>query len=206
MKAVDCRRGRWWLLPLFLLGCVARQQGTTQPVAEIEARIAHLEKRVRALENPGQAAPGSDPPASTPSAGNLPPPSQPPSSPAPRSLYQQAHEALEAGQPEKALDLFQRFLRDDPAGPLSTNALYWVGECHFDLKNYNQAVLAFQELVQGFPTSAKTPDALLKLGRSRQRLGQTEEAREEYTRVLERYPHSAAASLAEKWLRELAEP
>jgi tol-pal system protein YbgF len=207
----EMRVGSLAILALLLLGCSAKRTQPTDPTDDLAARIARLEARVQTLE--GNATANEQPPPAakthTPSEQPPPAPSEPvtqPSKGAHPTLYQRAHLELENGNPETALRLFEQVQREDPAGPLNANALYWVGECHYDMGNFNQAVLTFQELAQRFPTSSKTPDALLKLGRSRQKLGQHEEAREEYQRVLERYPSSTAAGHAKRWLAELQEP
>jgi len=47
-----------------------------------------------------------------------------------------------------------------------------------------------------YPQSAKAPDALLKIGKTREKLGQLKQAWQDYQKVIDLYPRSRAAKLA----------
>ena len=113
--------------------------------------------------------------------------------------YRRALIHYKSGAYELAKKPLQVIVKHFNSHELLPNAWYWLAEIEYDLSNYNQAILYFQKALN-FPKSAKAPDALLKLGKARERLGQWEEAAEEYQRVIDRYPHSKAAVIARRWL------
>ncbi|CAM2005966.1 tol-pal system protein YbgF [Acanthopleuribacter pedis] len=114
--------------------------------------------------------------------------------------YREAYDHYNQRRYSEAKAIYQNIAENHRTHKLAANAFYWWGEVEYDRGNFNQAILAFQRLLDRFPKSHKVPDALLKLGKSRERLGQISEAREDYNRVITRYPDSRAATIAKSWL------
>ena len=83
---------------------------------------------------------------------------------------------------------------------LSDNAQFWIGECYFMQQHYEQALTAFQQLLTDFPQSNKVADTLLSVGLCLNRLNQREGAVQKWIMVVEKYPDSAAAAYAQKFL------
>ena len=118
------------------------------------------------------------------------------------AVYQTALEAFKSGKYIEAISGFQGLLNRSRVHPLSDNAQYWLGECHYAKKNYLKAAIEFEKVFT-FPTSNKHDDAQLKLGLCYLRLDDKEGARREFTHLLSRYPNSEFADLAKKMLNEL---
>ena len=78
--------------------------------------------------------------------------------------YRQALETLRAGDPEAALEGFRRFLDGNPRHDYADNAQYWIGECYYDLHDYQAAEPEFRKVIDHYPDGNKVPDAMLKLG------------------------------------------
>jgi tol-pal system protein YbgF len=184
------------------------QLGTEGRLAAVEAKMADLERQKR-LEAARKAVPqaeappepASEPPA-TQAAEALPAPSPAPDSP--EGLYEAGLRLLrEERKPQEARGVFERFLKGHPQHPLAPNALYWSGECLYDLKDYAGAVLAFKEVAAGFPEHPKAPAALLKMGYSYLGLNDPQNARDYLGRVERLYPESEAAPLARAALQQL---
>ncbi len=91
-----------------------------------------------------------------------------------------------------ALDAFAGFLMKYPDHPYAANAMYWRGECYFAQGEYVRAVEQFDGVVARFPLGGKTPDALLKLGISQQKLGNPTKAKEYFDKLGREWPRSDA--------------
>ena len=75
-----------------------------------------------------------------------------------------------------------------------------MGEAQYVKRDYRSAVTSFQTLLQRFPTSAKAPDATLKMGLTQLELKQEADGRATLQRVIQTYPNSNAAKLAQQRL------
>jgi len=91
-----------------------------------------------------------------------------------------------------ALDAFAGFLMKYPDHPYAANAMYWRGECYFAQGEYLRAIEQFEGVVARFPLGGKTPDALLKLGISQQKLGNPTKAKEYFDKLGREWPRSDA--------------
>ncbi len=59
---------------------------------------------------------------------------------------------------------FLDFIAKYPKHPLVANAQYWIGEAYYVQRDYRQALVEFQKVLESAPGSAKAGDALLKIG------------------------------------------
>lgn len=151
-------------------------------VAALEERLAKLEKKVDELKGP-EARSGTEA--------------------TPESIYQSGLDAYRSGDLRKALDQFTRFVERNPKHELTANARYWIGEVYYSEKNYEQAILAFQDVIKNYPKKDKAPAALLKQGLSFKALGDLRSARHVLNKVLSDYPRSEEAKKARDLLREI---
>jgi tol-pal system protein YbgF len=110
-----------------------------------------------------------------------------------KRAYDAAMSMVTAKQYDRALDAFAAFLVKWPDHPYSDHAMYWRGECYFARGDYTHAGEQFEGVVARFPAGAKAPDALLKLGITRQRAGDAAGARDAYARLVRDYPQADAA-------------
>ncbi|CAK7010920.1 MAG: Cell division coordinator CpoB [Desulfovibrio sp.] len=117
--------------------------------------------------------------------------------------YHTALRTLEAGQPKTAMNLFKAFLANYPSHALAPNAGYWLGECHYTLKQYDAAIIAFKDVVAQFPSHDKAAASMLKAGYSYLQLGDTPNARFYLEALVRDYPASKPAALARERLASL---
>jgi tol-pal system protein YbgF len=110
-----------------------------------------------------------------------------------KRAYDAAMSMVSAKQYDRALDAFAAFLVKWPDHPYSDHAMYWRGECYFARADYSHAAEQFEGVVARFPAGAKAPDALLKLGITRQRAGDTAGAKDAFARLAREYPQADAA-------------
>jgi tol-pal system protein YbgF len=149
-----------------------------------------------AAEAPGTAAPApvGASPAPSPAAVT------PASAPAPRELYSQAYADFARGNYDLAVQGFTEYIKNYPGTDFTDNAQYWVGECLYGKKQYNEAIEAWNTLFRDHPSSDKLPDARVKKGMALERLGRRSQALVEYRFVIDRFPNSPAARIARERL------
>jgi len=119
----------------------------------------------------------------------------------PDFLYQQAYDTMRAGEVAKARELFSKFLNLHPKHALAANAHYWLGETYYSEKNFEQAILEFQEVIKNFPDKEKVPAAMLKQGMAFTELGDSKSASYIYKKLSDEYPKSEEAKVAKEKLR-----
>lgn len=107
--------------------------------------------------------------------------------------YEAALSLVNARQYDAALDALAAFLVKYPDHPYADNALFWRGECYYAKGDYLHASEQFEGVFTRFPAGNKAPDALLKLGMSRMKLGDPAKAKEIFDRLAQTYPQSDAA-------------
>jgi tol-pal system protein YbgF len=117
--------------------------------------------------------------------------------------YQKAFDTLKAGKYMEAIAGFQTFVARYPAGELSDNAQYWLGEAYYVNRDFAAAQQAFRKMVANFPQSAKVADASLKLAFIEYENGQYGQAKTLLNDIVKRYPESSAAKMAEKRLERM---
>lgn len=96
------------------------------------------------------------------------------------------------------IDLVGRY----PRHRLAANAQYWIGEAYYVQRDYRQALLEFQKVVE--LRSGKIPDALVKIGLSHWSLRDPRRARVTWQRVVREYPGTESARIARGLLRKHA--
>lgn len=171
----------------------------------VESRLANLESALRPM--PPKVEGTSEPsrqskPAVIPRVEPvLPLPGTPDITPT--SAYNLAYNDYLNGRYELAVAGFQRFLQDFSNTSLAPNALYWLGESYYAMKDHVRAMQAFEKVVAEHPHSEKVAAALYKLGLAAAETGNTNKAREYLKRVLQDFRDSNEAKLAKGKLAEL---
>ena len=161
-------------------GAAAAAAGTATPPADDAANLAV-----------GPAVAGTEPVAAQPGEDEA---------------YRAAYSLVQSQNFDQAVQAFQKFQRDYPAGKYAPNAYYWLGELYLviqppDLESSRQS---FAMLLSQYPDNSKAPDALYKLGKVQYMKGNREKAKEYLDQVISRYgsTDSSAVKLARDFLAE----
>jgi len=117
-----------------------------------------------------------------------------------KAAYQAAFDTLKEGRYKKAKTQFKQFLTSYPGSIYAGNAQYWLGEANYVTRNFQQGIVEFNLVVSNYPSSAKVPDAMLKLGYTYYELKQYEQARALLQELRKRFSKSTAFRLAGKRL------
>jgi len=163
---------------------------------DLDQRLQSLERRTRT----GQALPETSPETSPETALGPATGAGAAAAGDQRASYQAALELLRQGRYERAEAAFGQYLADFPDGELADNAQYWLAETHYVNREFETALAGFRRVLEDYPNSRKTPDAMLKSGFCLHELGRRDEAAAMLEAVIEQYPDSTAARLANQRL------
>ena len=122
-----------------------------------------------------------------------------------RRLYNRVMEEFKHRDYEAAIAGFRLFIELHSQSSLAANAQYWIGECQFRMRRYNDAVDSFHHVLAHYPLSPKLPASTLKLAQTYTKLGDHDKARSMFSRVLDRFPDSSEAEIARKAIESLEE-
>jgi tol-pal system protein YbgF len=118
-------------------------------------------------------------------------------------MYDYAVGLIKGGETGKGRRLLTAFASKYPDHKLLPNVFYWKGEAFYAEKDYENAILSFQDVVDKYPGGDKAPDAMYKQGLSFLALKDRKNARILFELVQSKYPKSPTASLARQKLSEL---
>lgn len=122
-----------------------------------------------------------------------------------RDNYQAAFELLKEQRYEQAAMAFRQFLVTYTDSQLADNAQYWLAESYYVTDQFGEALDQFSVVINQYPRSRKVPDALLKMGYCTYELDRWADARSALGRVLEEYPDTTAARLAEQRIKRMTD-
>lgn len=123
----------------------------------------------------------------------------PPKDPA-DALYTNALQAFNNRQYREALSMWSEFTKNFGKNPLVPNTYFWMGECNFQLGDFANAVLSYQEVIDKYPKSTKYPDALFKRGAAFLKLGNKNAAKLSFQEVITKFPTSPFAQRAKSMM------
>jgi tol-pal system protein YbgF len=116
--------------------------------------------------------------------------------------YDRARALYESRHYKEAVQEFEALLSTDSNHKLADNCQYWIGECYYGMRAYNQAIIEFEKVFT-FADSDKNDDAQLKLGLCYTRTGNVGKAKLEFQKLLDNYPDSEFVSRAQYYLQTL---
>ena len=117
--------------------------------------------------------------------------------------YEIAWQAMEKKDYRVAITRFKDFLKRHPKSNLADNAQYWIGECHYGLREFDQAIIEFDAVRRRYPQGDKVAAALLKQGFAFAELGEKLNARLLLQEVAEKFPDSPEAAKAKLKLKSI---
>ena len=154
-------------------------------------------------QRPAPQTPVRTPPESRPQSA----PARPMPAPtmSPQEAYSVAYNDYLKGNYDLAVDSFKLYRQQFPESPLADNALYWIGECRYSQRKYEEAIDAFDELIVAYPQGDKAAAAHLKKGLSFIELGRKPEALAALKLLVAKYPLEEESRIAQDKIRELNE-
>lgn len=162
-------------------------------------RIVRLEEYL-GLE-PSEKMPASEKQPSEGKGGSATTEEQTPSSP--NDLYTSGKKHFDAGDYEKARQLFESYLKQAARSENADNAQFWIAEIFFREKWYEKAILEYQKVIESYPKGNKVRSALLKQGLAFSSLNDKDNARLILKELIRKHPGTTEAEIATKKLEEL---
>lgn len=211
---------------------VAKTRPTVSPqVQALEERVAAMERQaiVRREEPPQPVVTPTlpprtleaTPPSPNPEAPQIAavPPSPPPPPPSlalpsedevslakepfeAQEEYRTAWQALSNQQYDKAIQQFRTFQRKNPTSEMADDAQYWIGESYFTRRDYNRAILEFNDVLK-YRKGDKVAAALLRQSQAFVEIGDKTDARLILQKLVNDYPNSPQAKDARERLQSL---
>jgi tol-pal system protein YbgF len=120
-----------------------------------------------------------------------------------RRDYEVAWRNLEKRDYRIAIARFKDFQKKYPKSNLAANAQYWIGESHYALREFDQAIIEFDAVRTKYPEAAKVPAALVKQAYAFAELGENSNARLLLQEVVEKYAPTPEATQAKQKLKSL---
>ena len=121
-------------------------------------------------------------------------------------LYERARELINGRKYQAAIKAFNKLLSRFPQGDYAGESWYWKGELYIAQQppDYDNAIAAFQRVVEEYPLDRKTPDAMYKMGTVYHRAGNSKLALQWLNRVAQEYQQSAQSisNLASAYIRK----
>ena len=173
--------------------------------ADLAARAQRTEPAAAASEEEQKQPPATTtkpPVEAKPQPAPAPPPAPTMS---PQEAYSVAYNDYLKGNYDLAVDSFKLYRQQFPDSPLADNALYWIGECRYSQRKYEEAIDAFDDLIMTYPQGDKAAAAHLKKGLSFIELGRKPEALAALKLLVAKYPLEEEARIAQDKIRELNE-
>jgi tol-pal system protein YbgF len=120
-----------------------------------------------------------------------------------QGAYDAALVLFRAGDFQGAIRSLQTFLVRYPQSAYVPSAHYWIGNAHYALKDYKNAIAAQQIVIDRFSDTPRAPEAMLNIAASQEELKQRTAARTTLQRLLKEYPDSESAKVAKERLAAL---
>jgi TolA-binding protein len=161
---------------------------------KLDSALSDISSAVRTLSAP----PVAPPPTETAGGGLAPPPGM-----SAEGSYQTAYRDFSAGRDELAMNEFTEYLKyfmNTENGPA---AQYYIGMIYDRANQYEDAVKAFDAVIERYPENPKTPEALYMKGVALLKGGRRTDAATEFRAFLMRYPAHENAPKAEAHLKSL---
>lgn len=117
--------------------------------------------------------------------------------------YEMAYHLFQANENDAARKAFDQFIQRYPDSSLVDNALFWIGETHYRVGDYENAVMKYQEVIKKYPKGSKGPDALLKMGYALEKMNEPEAAVAAMEKLVKAYPKAPQAKLATRKIEQL---
>jgi tol-pal system protein YbgF len=162
------------------------QKDTALRLGNLDARLLKVEKELLELRAAlaAQAAKAAEPAVAAPTA---------------ESLYEQGRDLiLNKGDVSKGRTTLEEFVKTQPLSELLPNAYYWIGEAYYSEKNFENAIVQFQDVIEKYPSHPKASAALYKQALAFEALGEGKKAAALLKKLIETYPASDEAKKAKE--------
>lgn len=118
-------------------------------------------------------------------------------------LYKEALGIFNEKKYNEARERFSSFLKSFPNHRLSGNAQFWLAETYYNQKDFENAILSYEELLKKYTDNPKIPTAMLKQAMAFIEIGDKRAGAGRLKDLIEKYPNSEEAKTAQKKLKDI---
>jgi TolA-binding protein len=174
-------------------------------VAALNSRLGTLDSKLADISSAVRAiAASAAPPPPPPTANAAPAGPTPPAGMTADGLWQNAFRDYSSGKDDLAMSEFTDYLKYFPQQTENAAASqFYIGQIYDRAKQYDDAIEAFDAVLERYPDNPKTPDALYMKGVDFQKAGRKADAVTEFKDFIMRYPTHSLASNAQQHIKEL---
>ena len=183
-------------------------------VDELKTRISRLEKSIQDLQNQLQTlqqpqnalpggAPAGTPPGTAPGPGAMNTTPAQNQAPPLEQTYQAAQSDFNAGKYPLATSEFQDVIHYYPLDAMAGSAQFYLGEIAYRQKNYDDAVKAYNAVLEQFSGNSKAAAAQLHKGFALIALNQRQDGVHELRTLIQRHPQTPEAQQAREKLNAM---
>ncbi len=194
-------------VPIAALGSKVDQmasefQGVKESIADLNSRMAKLQTQLVDIANAVKTL-SAPPPPPAPAPGSVGGSGSPPAGMSAEALYQNAIRDKSSGNLDLAMQGFQDYLRFYGATDYAPNAQFYVGDILYQRGNYDEALKAFDMVLEKYSDNNKTADARYMKGQTLLKLNQRNAAKQEFIELIRTSPSSDLATKARAQLKAL---
>ena len=120
----------------------------------------------------------------------------------PSDDFNKAQKLYTKGKFNQALQLFEQ-IAGNSSSPNSVDARFMMGECLFKQKEYDKAIMQYQNIISQHSDHPKSPEAMLKQGTAFEKLADKDTAKVIYKKLVKKYSSSPEAEIAQQKLGKL---
>ncbi|MDX1492515.1 MAG: tetratricopeptide repeat protein [Longimicrobiales bacterium] len=118
-------------------------------------------------------------------------------------LWGAAGQQRDRGSLNSAARAYEQFIAEHPDDARAPDAYWYLGDLRSQQDRPEDALRAFLQIQQLFPTSPRVPEALYRAALLHEEMGDLDEARAVLERIMNTYPDALVSSLAREKLREI---
>ncbi len=116
--------------------------------------------------------------------------------------YAKAQRLYDSGKYKEALPLFEQIAANSSDGN-SVDARFMMGESLYNQKEYDKAIMQYQNIISQHAGHGKSPEAMLKQGMAFEKLADKDTAKVIYKKLIKKYGSSPEATTAQERLSKL---
>ena len=120
-----------------------------------------------------------------------------------QKLYDQNLALYREEKFNEAISGFKTFLSKYPKSDLADNAQFWIGECYMSLGQFEQAILAYQDVMKKYGKGNKIPSSMLRQAIAFYEIKDKTSAKLLLNKLIKQYPKSKEADIAKKKLETI---
>jgi len=170
-------------------------------MGKLDAKMADLQNLINTMQRPAAPPPGS--PSSGDVGSTVQSPSGPPAGMQAGDTYTNAFRDYKGGKYDLAFQEFTDYLKYFPKTDFAPNAQFYIGDIYYRKGDYENALPAFDAVLEQWPDNSKTIDAHFMKGMSLLKMNKRDAAAREFRDVYNKHPDSELAPRAKEQLKLL---